>query len=297
MSTAAASQPPQARLAMAALIFGAIAIGAAPILVRVTDTGPAASGFWRLVFALPLLLVLNAAGPERDLGRVSRSQALAGLMFALDLACWHYGIRLTSVANATVLPNLTPVLVTIAAWMLLGEKPTRIFVIGMIAAVGGAGLMALANAGGKGPGANPPLGDLLSAATAVWYGLYFLAIRRAREANSATRVMFWSSAVGAPILLGIAIILGEDLTPGQPGGWLALLGLGVVHVAGQGAIAWALGRLPAATAALVVLVQPVAAASLAYVLFREALSPLQALGAALALGGVVVAQLKGRGAR
>src|SRR5438105_10618051 len=248
------------RLAMAALLFGALAIGAAPILVRLTETGAAAAGFWRLTFALPMLAAIGWRSEGRILGKASPAMIVAGVMFALDLGCWHYGIRFTSVANATVLPNLTPVLVTIAGWLFFKERPRRVFLVGMTAAVGGAALMALATSSGRSPGANPHLGDFLSTATAVWYGLYFLAVRQARARSSATQVMTWSSLVGAPILLALALLLKEDLLPAGPGGWAALVGLGVVHVAGQGAIAWALGRLPASTAAVVVLIQPVAAA-------------------------------------
>ena len=280
------------RLAMAALVFGALAIGAAPILVRLTQTGAAAAGFWRLFFALPLLAIVGWRSEGAVLGRPSRAMLIAGVMFALDLGCWHYGIRLTSVANATVLPNLTPVLVTLAGWLFLHERPRRIFVIGMVAAVSGAALMAMATSKGASPGANPHLGDALSAATALWYSLYFLAVRQARKEHTATRVMTWSSLAGAPILLAIALVMGEDLTPAGAAGWAALAGLGVVHVAGQGSIAWALGRLPASTAAVVVLIQPVAAALLAWTLFGEILTPLQAAGGALALAGVVIAQVR-----
>ena len=67
-----------------------------------------------------------------------------------------------------------------------------------------------------------------------------------------------------------------------------------MHVAGQGSIAWAMGRLPTPTASVVVLVQPVVAAGLGYVLFAEALGPLQALGATVTLGGVILAQWASR---
>ena len=46
----------------------------------------------------------------------------------------------------------------------------------------------------------------------------------------------------AALLLAAAALLGEDLLPDGPGGWAACAGLGLVHVAGQGSIAWALGR-------------------------------------------------------
>ena len=73
-------------------------------------------------------------------------------------------------------------------------------------------------------------------------------------------------------------------------GWAACVGLGVVHVAGQGSIAWALGRLPPATASVIVLIQPVVTTALGWVLFGELLSTWQTAGAALALGGVVLAE-------
>jgi drug/metabolite transporter (DMT)-like permease len=106
--------------------------------------------------------------------------------------------------------------------------------------------------------------------------------------------MFWSSAVGAPLVLMAAAALDERIIPAGPAGWAACLGLGVMHVAGQGSIAWAMGRLPTPTASVVVLVQPVVAAALGWLLFHEAIGPLQAAGAAVALAGVVLAQWASR---
>ncbi|MFI4933129.1 MAG: DMT family transporter [Caulobacterales bacterium] len=282
--------PDDPRPALAALVFGALVIATTPILVRLAACGPAAAGFWRLTFAAPLLMAMalrsDAGG---HWGWPSRAMLLAGLAFALDLGCWHYGIRYTSVANATVLPNLTPVLVTLVGWWVFKERPRAVFLIGLAAAIGGAVLMAEAGTTTR-PGPWPHLGDALSASTAVWYGLYFLAVRSARRTTSTTRVMLWSSLVGAPLLLITALLLREPILPATAAGWAASAGLGLAHVFGQGSIAWALGRLPASRASLVVLVQPVAAAALGYIVFSEALTPLQAAGAAVALFGVVIAQ-------
>jgi drug/metabolite transporter (DMT)-like permease len=285
--TALALRRDDGRLALAALVFGALVIGSTPILVRLAACGPAAAGFWRLAFAAPLMALV--AGGRAD-GRPSRSMALAGVAFALDLGCWHYGIRYTSVANATVLPNLTPVLVTLASWFLFKERPRPIFLLGMTAAIAGAVIMAEAAAPGARPGPLPHLGDALSASTAVWYGLYFLAVRSARLTRSTASVMLWSCLVGAPLLLAAAVALREPILPATTLGWAAAAGLGLAHVLGQGSIAWALGRLPASTAAVTVLVQPLAAAVLAYLIFAEALTPLQAAGGAIALLGVMIAQ-------
>ncbi len=103
--------------------------------------------------------------------------------------------------------------------------------------------------------------------------------------------MLWSSLLGAPLVLAGAVVMHERLAPLHWGGWLACIGLGAVHVTGQGAIAWALGRLPAATASVVVLVQPVLSALLGLAIFGEHMTPLQIGGGLVALAGVVIAQL------
>ena len=278
--------------ALAVLVAGAAIIGLAPILVRLADAGPAAVGFWRVAFAMPLL-GLMALRADGGVGSPNRFALLAGLAFACDLGFWHYSIHFTSVANATVLTNLTPVVVTAAAWIFLKQRPAKLFVAAVALAVAGAWLMAIGR-GAHAPGSNPPLGDALALTTALWYALYFLAISAARRSVGATRVMFWSSVASAPLLLVAAVALGERIFPATAGGWAAVIGLGVMHVAGQGSIAWALGRLPAATASVVVLIQPVVAAILGWLLFSEALGPLQALGGAIALFGVVLSQVASR---
>ena len=278
------------RLALAALVFGALVIGTTPILVRLAACGPAAAGFWRLAFATPLLALMASGRGVAGIGAPSRAMVLAGVFFALDLACWHYGIRYTSVANATVLPNLTPVLVTLASWVFFKERPRPIFLVGLVAAVGGAVLMAGTGPASARQGPLPHIGDALSVSTALWYGLYFMSVRAARLARSTLSVMLWSCLIGAPPLLLTAFVMREQVLPATTLGWAAVVGLGLAHVFGQGSIAWALGRLPASTASVTVLVQPVVAGVLAYLIFSEVLTPLQGAGGALALVGVVVAQ-------
>ena len=281
-------------LPLIALLAGACAIGFAPIFVRLTETGPAAGGFWRLALALPMLAPFVFGQKAKDGADASPRLPslpliLAGVFFAADLAFWHYGIGMTSVANATVLANLTPIVVVIVGFLLFKERVGPIFLVGMALGLLGAWTMAEGR-GAVAPGSNPPLGDILSAATALWYAAYFLCVRQARVRFGTMAVMFWSSLVGAVGLAVIMLALGEQILPASLAGWGACLGLAVVHVTGQGAIAWALGRLPTATASVVVLVQPAVAALLGWLIFTEAMTPLQGLGALAALAGVALAQ-------
>lgn len=281
--------------ALAALVFGACVIGFSAVLVRLTGTGPAAAGFWRLAFALPALAIITrrSSGP---LGRPSRIALIAGVMFALDLGFWHYGIKFTSVANATVLSNVTPVVVTAFAWIFLKQRPRALFLLAVAVALAGVWMMAVGRSGG-GHVLNAPLGNFFSISTALWYALYFLAISEGRKTEGASRLMFWSGVVGAPLVLIGALALREQIAPVTAAGWAACLGLGLVHIAGQGSIAWGLGRLPTSTASVVVLVQPIVAGLMGWILFGELLGPVQAAGMAVVLSGVVLAQWASRPAR
>jgi drug/metabolite transporter (DMT)-like permease len=265
-----------------------------------TQTGPAAAGFWRLAFALPMLALLTNNERRKTrrttspLSWASRKVLIfAGVMFAADLLCWHYSLHLTSVANSTVLANMTPVVITLAGWLLFKERPARLFLVGLALALGGTAAMALAHHGGA-QGSDPPLGDVLAIVTACWYGAYFMAVRQARKTASTFTVMLWSSAVGTPMMLAAAYLLHEPILPAAAMGWIACIGLGVVHVTGQGAIAWALGKLPAALTAIVVLVQPIVVGALGWLVLGESVSWLQGLGAAIALAGICVAQWSSR---
>src|SRR5581483_6176160 len=106
-----------------------------------------------------------------ELGRPTRIALLAGVLFALDLGFWHYGLKYTSVAVSTVLSNLTPVVVTAFAWIFLRQRPRALFLLAMTVAVGGAWMMGVGKEAGTAV-ANAPLGNALSLVTAFWYALY-----------------------------------------------------------------------------------------------------------------------------
>lgn len=278
--------------ALTILLAAACVLGLAPILVRLTETGPAAAGFWRFLFAMPLLLILAARPRGEGIRRPSKWMMLAGLFFALDLSFWHYGIVMTSVANATVLCNLTPVVVTLFGWVVFRERPARLFILALVLAMGGAFAMAAAASGQQ--GTNPLLGDLFSLSVSLWYSGYFLAVKAARSSAGAMRITLWATGLGVPLLGAVALLLGEDMIPASSAGWAACVGLGVMHVVGQGGVAWSLGKLPASVTAVTILIQPIVASLLSWWVFGETLTPIQALGGVLVLAAIVLAQWSSR---
>ena len=218
---------------------------------------------------------------------------LAGLFFALDLGAWHQSIRLTTVANATLLANLAPVFVALGAFLLFGERSDRGFLVGLAVALLGAGLLA---ADSLALSTDRVAGDALGVLTAVFYAGYLLSVSRARRVGGALNLMLWTTVISAIALLPPALLIdGEQFWPQSPRGWAVLAGLALVsHAGGQGLIAHAMAHLPAAFSSVSLLVQPVAAALFAWALLGEAIGSLQAVGAGFVIAGIVVCRRAAR---
>jgi drug/metabolite transporter (DMT)-like permease len=278
--------------ALIALFAGATCIALSPIWVRLADVGPTASAFWRVALAVPLLwgiAALAPRGPAAPDGRQRWLLAAAGFAFAGDLAFWHWSIQLTSVANSTLLANLSSIFVTLAAWLLWRQRPTREFLAGLLLALAGVALLVRSSLGFS---ATALVGDALGVITAMFYAWYLLTVKRLRDLGAATlRLMSVTTALTAAILLPVALVSGETLLPSGARGWLVLLGLAwITHAGGQGLIAYALAHLRAAFSSVGLLLQPVMAALFAWVWLGEPLVALQFAGGAVVLVGIYLAR-------
>ena len=292
--------PPKARLqpqrlALPALLGGGIAIGFSPVFVRLSQLGPIATGFYRLLLALPLLWLWmrwdarTAAGTAPGTANVGwLAVAVPGILFAGDILFWHWSITYTTVANATLLANLAPIIVTVGAWLFLRERVGLAFLAGMGMAMGGAALLVNASAA---LGTRYVLGDLLGLVTACFFGSYVVAVARLRDRHAASTIMLHSSAVTCVLLLAATLLSGESLLPASAGGWIVLCALAWISQAmGQGFIAYALGHLPASFSALAILIEPLTAAVLGWLWLGEELGVLQAVGGVIVLAGIAVAR-------
>lgn len=273
--------------ALLALSIGAVLIGLAPIFVRLADVGPIAAAFWRCALAWPVLALASryeAAAARADSGATRGLLLGAGLFFAADLSLWHLGIGMTSVANATWLANLAPLFVAPAAWLMWRERVSSRFLLGLVLALVGTAILI-----GDGLRADRTrlTGDALSIAAAAFYAGYLLCVSKLRRRQSTLRILSWSSATVAVVLLPIAWLAGERILPSSPESWALLASLALLsHVGGQGLIAYSMASLPAAFSAVGLLIQPLAAALFAWMLLQERFGWQQALGGAVILAGI-----------
>lgn len=282
------SIPPRA---FAALLLGNVALAFGPWLVRLSDVGPSAAGFWRLTLALPFLILLARAmgQPLRWPGRsAALIIAVGAFFFAADLAAWHTGIHLTKLANATLFGNVASFAFPIWALWVARRWPTRLQASALIlAAVGTALLM------GSSADLSPRYlrGDLLALTAGLLYAGYLIAIDKVRGTLPPLPVLILASAFGAAMLLPFVAATEETVWPTN---WtpLLLLALGS-QVVGQGCLVYALGQVPPLVVGLALLTQPVVAALIGWLAYGEAMTPLDFLGAAAIGTALVLVRLHG----
>jgi drug/metabolite transporter (DMT)-like permease len=278
--------------------LGAFVIAFSAILVRLAEVSPSTAAFFRCFYALPVLGALAAWERRRYGPRSSRDRTLAfvaGIFFAADLTFWHHSIEAVGAGLATVLANVQVVLVGLIAWAWLGERPESrslaaipIVFLGVVLISGAIGAGAY--------GDDPALGVLYGVLTGISYALFLLILR---QGNSDIRrpagPLFDATASGALFSAIGGIAVGDiDWFPGlEAQAWLVLLALSS-QVLGWLLISVSLPRLPALLTSIVLMLQPVSAVFLAALLLSEAPSPVQLLGVAVVVAGVVLASSRPR---
>jgi len=282
--------------AFISLLVGGVAIGTSPIFMRYAQeiVTPTSAAFWRLALSLPLLIIWQiydirknggAANPGLNI-RDIKPFVIIGFFFALDLTMWHWSVKLTTVANATLLANMAAIFTALGGFLFFGERFSKTFIGGMMLALLGA--MSLM---GSSIELNPDhlYGDFLGLITAFAYAGYMIASAQARKKFSTVSVVLGTAIFSSIFLLPIALVESGNFMPTTLAGWAPLLALAwFTHVVGQSLIIYALAHLPAAFGSVSLLIQPVVAAILAWILFSENLGYYHLIGASLIITGIIV---------
>jgi drug/metabolite transporter (DMT)-like permease len=283
------------RGALPILTLGTLLLALSPIFVRLSEVGPVATGVNRMMLPLPVFFAWLWFRPAQRIPMDTRDGRrdllyvlLAGAFFAGDLTVWHWSITLTSVANSTVLANLSPVWVVLGAWALFRERFTPLFIAGLCVALAGVAVLM-----GESLTLSPRTlgGDALGFTAALFYAGYLLTVSRVRRRVSTAATMAWGGLAASVILYAIALPWEGDIWPETARGWLVAFGLaGFTQVLGQMLIALSLAHVPAGFGSMVLLLQPALAAVIAWFLFAEPLSAWQAMGGAAILCGLYLSR-------
>jgi drug/metabolite transporter (DMT)-like permease len=275
------------------LAFGAMLIGFAPIFVKWSLLSPSAILFWRMLLALPLLIVFNYIVNKQFLFRVKNKNtifytALASLAFTTDLILWHASMSITSVSNATIIVNSAPIFVAILAFLIFKEKPAKGFGISFFTTyIGIIGLIIFSNNFTSGR----VFGDILCMIAAIGYAIYLLVISRLGKETSLNIIFYTTFFCCLFSILPMILDGGNDI-PTSHFEWINLFLMAFLcQFGGQFLITIGIGKVSASNGSIGLLMQPLTATILAAFIFYEILNLIQILFVLITLIGIYLARL------
>ncbi len=259
----------------------------------ISELGALAVVFWRMwIYAAIVLLFLKMRGTplRRESLRVSWR---GGISLGADIMLFFTALRLTTVANATVIGSCQPLIMLLIAGRIFGERPRRQD-WGMAAvAIIGVGLVMFGSTGIPGWS---PRGDLLSVATVVAWTAYFVFSKLSSRHIESSQYTGATALICALFATPFALASGQvfDMPSANAWMWLVVLSVGP-GFASHMLMNWALGQIPAWLGSTLTLGIPVTATIMAWVFLGEEVAAIQFLGMAvvlLALGVIVLGQSK-----
>lgn len=296
------------------LVAGAVAIGFAPILVRLSESGPMSTAFWRVVLASPIFFLLSYA-PISSGKKIQTSQisidplkhgwlwlVALGVSFAMLLGFGNASICYTSVASAVFLGNCSAVFLPVIAWVFMKERVGTLFITGLVLALAGMAFLFMdAPAAESASRAMTPggfglprdlWGKLFALLAAFSYTAYILLTQKLRQHYSTNAIQKYSCLFSGITLLPLIALAGEPFLQQTITGWLVVIALALTsQVLGQGLITASLRHVPAALSGVTLLLQPLVAALLSSLVLHEIFSGKRLIGCLCILVGIACAKM------
>jgi len=281
------------------LVVGLLTFGFAPILVRfATDVEPLALAAMRTGFSA--LILLPFWFPKRMKLRKMKSAGIsnmlliaAGVSLGLHFTLWIASLHYTSVASASVLVTIHPVMLIVAESLLFKTKFRPIVWIGVSIAFIGSVLLGLADETQMDQFPDAIFGNTLAFLSAVVFVAYFMLGRKIRQQTEWIDYVFYVYTYatitclvltflwvgGMPIITGTSVLVGIGLAAGPT-------------VLGHGSMNYAVKYISPTLLSTLVLSEAVVAAIAAFFIFGEIPSGFSLVAMLVIVFGVTLTWIK-----
>ena len=274
-------------LGVLSAVAAVVVWGTSSVLIKEVEglNGVAISAFRLWIGALLITPAFIASGGRvtKQLLRLSFWGAVA---FAADIVLFFSALQHTSVANATIIGALQPLLMLAIAGPLFGERPRWTDGLWGLIAVAGAAVVVF---GGDAGGANGSGGDLLAVGALLAWTAYFVSSKTARTQLTSFEYLVGLSLVSAVLIIPVPFLLGQPLGSPTGEGWALITIIALVNGAlGHFLMNWSHEHVPLVAVSLLTLGIPVVSAAAAAAFIDEPLELLQIGGMAVVLGALAV---------
>ena len=265
----------------------AIAAVAATVLWGVGNVLAAAStipgpqlAFWRTLCGATVYQAVFHARGGRMSAATFRAAALGGLAFGGSASLFFTALKTTTVASASVISALQPVMLLPVSAMLYGERTSGRRLGLVLVTFGGTVLVVL---GSSSSGEWSLWGDVLALLGTIVGCLYFVGTKSARETLDTLEYQAAALVVAAGAALPGAVLIGDGFMVPSGGQWFWPLIMTAVPGTGHLLMSWAQRSLTVSFTATVALAVVVVSSLGAALFFDQPLSGLQLVGMAIVL--------------
>ncbi|MFM8689051.1 MAG: DMT family transporter [Acidimicrobiaceae bacterium] len=270
-----------------AVFIAVFAWGIGPLLFLAPSLSINSILFYRVLFWPPLLYLIARRGGRKINKKLFRSVWLPGMLFGVSTIFGFTAIIETSVANATIIGNVSTAMVLFAAPKFLNEKISRWQVL--LAFTSFAGVVAIVVGAGN-TGGSSLFGDFLALINALTWTFYFISSKRRRVDGVDTwQFLYGVSVIQVLVVVPYSLITSDDITQ------ITLRDLGFLiamtlfsGTIGHSFMLWAQKYVDASVSSLILLLGPVISSIGAWLVYNQNISVIQIVG-----GVVVLASLAG----
>jgi len=278
-----------ARFRFLLVAMGVVFYGTGPVLARSTaTTGPLLS-LWRLWFGVGVFALAFGAQRLRGMGQINSRKGwtwafVAGSTFAFNQVLFFTAVKRTSVADATLMSTMSPLVVAVIAVPIFGERPGRTFRLWSLVAIAGAAFVVLGSSSRSG---GDFWGMAMALASTAMFSGFFLISKWARAEISVVAFLGGVMAAAAFwVTLYVLLITGEDVfAVSTTDRWRALAMAIVPGALGHVVMTAPLRYMPANIPPLMRLAGPVVSGGMAWVFLSEAATWVHLVGGLVILGG------------
>ncbi len=252
----------------------------------ITELGTFAVVFWRMwIYAVIVILFLKVRGTplRKESLRISWK---GGVSLGADIMLFFSALRLTTVANATVIGSCQPLIMLFIAGRIFGERPRRYDWVLALVAIAGVATVMFGSTGVQGWSLS---GDLLSVATVVAWTLYFVFSKLSSRKIESSQYTGATALICALFATPFALASGQlfDMPSANAWIWLFILSIGP-GFASHMLMNWALAHIPVWFGSTLTLAIPVTATVMAWVFLGEDVVALQFVGMGVVLFALAV---------
>lgn len=272
-------------MGLGAAMLAVTSWAAGNIMVTKVALGGLQIAFWRILLAAVVYTAFIYLAGRRITRDHLRRSALTGVTIALEIAVFFVAIKSTTVASATVIGSLVPLLLMGVAVRQFGERVTRFLVVVSVVCLCG---VALVMSGASSSSSWSLRGDLLSIVALVLFAAYFAFAKAAREHVPALEFQACLWIVGSVTLLPVALVDAGGIDVPSASNWVWLVALLAVPGTGHLLMNWSHPRVRLTISSMLTLAVPVLTTTGGVVFLDQPVRGVQVLGIAVVLGALSI---------